>query len=47
MPPEGRSGERGLGVRGDRRDLLRGAPELLVGQHGRPLEGKVALELQP
>jgi hypothetical protein len=35
------------GVRGDRLDLLGGALELLVGEHGRALEREVAIELEP
>ena len=40
-------GEHGDGVRGDRLDLLRGALELVVGEHGRSLEGQVAMEIDP
>ena len=36
------SGADGYGVGGDRRDLLRGAVELVVGEHRRALEGQVA-----
>src|ERR687896_2489956 len=35
------------GVRRDRLDLLRGALELLVGEHGGALEGEIAVELDP
>src|SRR5918995_3103249 len=38
--------ERAVGVH-DRGDLLRRPLELLVGQHGRPLEWEVARDLQP
>src|SRR5918997_1736153 len=32
---------------GDRADLLRGALELVVGEHRRALEGQLALQLEP
>src|SRR5215208_5926247 len=44
---DGFLGEHGYRVRGDRLDLLGGALELLVGEHGRALEREVAIELEP
>src|SRR5579875_3372049 len=43
----GGSDERRLAVGGDRGDLLRGALELVVGEHGGALEREITGELQP
>src|ERR687895_1476646 len=45
--PDSWLGEDRDGVRRDRLDLLGGALELLVGEHGGALEGEIAVELDP